>query len=80
MVRLDTSRPRRVFDDLTMPLVLSPGSMAVLGNLPDRPGSLGHYFFTEGEDNRLEQKLLLLRLCRTQHDDLVVPPVLRLEE
>jgi hypothetical protein len=80
MMRLDTSRPKRVFDDLTISAVLSPGTMLVLTCLPDRPGSLGHYFFTEGEDNRLKQKLLVLRLSQTQHDDLVAPPPLSLGE
>jgi hypothetical protein len=76
MMRLETSRPRRVFDDLAISAVLSPGTMLILTALPDRPGSLGHYFFTEGEDNHLKQKLLVLRLCQTQHDDLIAPPPL----
>ena len=54
--------------------------MLVLSCLPDRPGSLGHYFFTEGEDNRLKQKVLVLRLCQTQHNDLTPPPPLSLGE
>ncbi len=80
MMRLETARPRRVFDDLAISAVLSPGTMLILTALPDRPGSLGHYFFTEGEDNRLKQKLLVLRLCQTQHDDLITPPPLALGE
>jgi hypothetical protein len=80
MMRLDTARPRRVFDELTTSVVIAPGTMVILSCLPDRPGSLGHYFFTEGEDNRVEQKLLLVRLCQTQHDDLVTPPPLPLAE
>jgi hypothetical protein len=80
MMRLETARPRRAFDDLAISAVLSPGHMLVLSCLPDRPGSLGHYFFTEGEDNRLKQKVLVLRLCQTQHNDLTPPPPLSLGE
>jgi hypothetical protein len=80
MMRLDTDRPKRIFDELTIPAVLSPGTMLVLGSLPNRSGSLGHDFFTEGEDNHLVQKLLVLRLCQTQHDDLIAPPPLLPEE
>ena len=79
-MRLETARPRRVFDDLAISAVLSPGTMLILTALPDHPGSLGHYFFTEGEDNRLKQKLLVVRLCQTQHDDLLTPPPLPLGE
>ena len=80
MMRLDTARPKQVFDELTISATLAPGTMMILTTLADRPGSLGHYFFTEGQDNHLEQKLLLLRLCQTQHDDLVTPPALPLGE
>jgi hypothetical protein len=78
MWRLETSRPRRAFEDMTITTVLRPGGMLVMGALPNRSGSLGHYFFTE-RDNPRAQKLLLLRLCQTQHDDLVAPPPLKLE-
>jgi hypothetical protein len=73
MLRLETSRPKRVFDDLTFSADLSPGNMLVLGSLPNRQGSLGHYYFTEN-DGPLRQKLLIIRLSQTQHDGLFVPP------
>jgi len=72
MMRLEAGRPRRVFKDLTLTATLSPGSILVLTSLPNRSGSLGHQFFTE-QDGRLEQKLLLIRLAQTQHDDLFAP-------
>jgi len=72
MLRLETCRPRETFDDMTIAVELAPGGMLVLGSLSDRPGSLGHYFFTENHD-RLEQKLLLVRLLQTQHDALFNP-------
>ena len=80
MLRLESSRPKRVFDDMTLTANLSPGAMLVLGSLPSRKGSLGHHFFTENEGH-LEQKLLIIRLSQTQHDGLFVPPEpLRLDE
>ena len=47
--------------------------MLIVSSLPNRPGSVGHYFFTENEA-RLEQKLLIVRLAQTQHDGLFSPP------
>ncbi len=73
MFRLEAGRPRRVFDNMGVSAVLSPGSMLILSSLPDRPGSLGHHFFTE-DDGQLEQKLLVVRLSQTQHDELFTPP------
>jgi hypothetical protein len=70
--RSDFGRPKRAFDDLALTATLTPGSILVLTSLPDRSGSLGHYFFTE-KDDRLEQKLLLIRLAHVHNDDLFVP-------
>jgi hypothetical protein len=72
MLRLETSRPRRVFDDMAISATLSPGAMLVMTSLPNRTGSLGHHFFTEKND-QLEQKLVVIRLAQTQHDDLFSP-------
>ena len=47
VLRLDASRPKRTFDDLALSAELAPGAMLVLSSLPNRPGSLGHHFFTE---------------------------------
>jgi len=80
MWRIETGRPRRVFDELVLEATLSPGSMLVLSSLPNRPGSLGHYFLTE-DDDQLVQKLILVRLCQTQHDEVCAPgEVLDLED
>ena len=78
--RLETGRPKRAFEELKLAAVMGPGAMLLLGSQPNRPGSLGHYFFLEGNgrDDRLDQKLILVRLCQTQHDDLVSPGPLRL--
>ena len=80
MLRLEAGRPRRAFDEMTISATLSPGSMLLLSSVPRLPGSLGHHFFTE-DNGRLEQKLLVLRLAQTQHDELFTPPeVLQLPE
>ena len=65
-------KPRRVFEDLSFSATLSPGSMLLVGCLPERgAASLGHYFLTS-DNGRPEQKLLVLRLSQTQHDDAFV--------
>jgi hypothetical protein len=80
--RLETGRPKRAFEELKLTAVMGPGAMLLLGCQPNRPGSLGHYFFLEsnGRDDQLDQKLILVRLCQTQHDDLVSPGPLRLKQ
>lgn len=72
MLRLEAGKPRRVFEEMAFSATLAPGDMLLLSSLPNRPGSLGHHFLTE-EDGQLEQKLLVLRLSQTQHDDLFSP-------
>lgn len=80
MLRLEASRPKRAFDDMTLTADLVPGAMFVLSSLSNRPGSLGHHFFTENS-GRLEQKLLIVRLSQTQQDGLFnMPEPLKLEE
>ena len=80
VLRLEASRPKKIFDDLTVAAELSPGGMLVLSSLPNRQGSLGHHFFTEN-NGHLEQKLLIVRLSQTQHDGLFLPPEpLRLDD
>ena len=73
MLRLEAAKSRRVFDELAVSATLTPGHMIVLGSLPDRPGSLGHYFFTCNHSGELQQRLLVIRLAQTQHDDLFAP-------
>lgn len=73
VLRLDTGRPRHAFDDLAIAATLKPGDTLVLSCLPERPGSLGHHFFTEKGEQSC-QKLVLIRLAQTQHNDLYNPP------
>jgi hypothetical protein len=75
MLRLEAGKPRRTFDDMALSTDLASGDMLILSSLSNRPGSLGHHFFTESRsDGRLEQKLLIVRLAQTQHDGLFSPP------
>ncbi len=72
ILRLEAGRPRRVFDELAASATLSPGEMLILGCLPDRPGSLGHNFFSESGEQPV-QKLVIFRLVQTQHSSLYNP-------
>lgn len=73
VMRLEGGRPRRDFDDLAIKATLIAGQYLVVSNLPSRPGSLGHRFFTGRRAGQDEQKLLVIRLAQTQHDDLLLP-------
>ena len=78
--RLETGRKKQAFEELKLTATMSPGAMLLLGSQPNRQGSLGHYFFLEsnGRDDRCDEKLILVRLCQTQHDDITAPRPLRL--
>ncbi|MBN2021876.1 MAG: hypothetical protein JW809_03705 [Pirellulales bacterium] len=68
VLRMDTGRKQRVFDDLAVRAVLASGHMVVVSSLPNRPGSLGHHFFTEPAPDGDQSKLMIVRLSQTQHD------------
>ena len=68
--RTELSRSQRAFDELAFSASLKAGDMLLIGSLPNRPGSLGDRFFTHDVSGRKEQKLLVIRLSQTQHDDL----------
>lgn len=72
-LRLEVRRARRAFPDLGVSATLAAGDMLILSCLPNRPGSLGHHFFTHQCAGEPEQKLLVIRLSQTQHDDLFSP-------
>lgn len=73
MWRLEAGKARKPFDELAFSATLTPGHMLVIGNLSNRPGSLGHYFLTDDSSGDLQQRFLVLRLTHTQHDDLFAP-------
>lgn len=65
----ESSRPKRVFEELRVTADLAPGEVLVLGTAPDQSGSLGAHFFTTAlAAAKPQQKLLLVRLAQTQHD------------
>ncbi len=81
ILRMDAGKARRPFDEMTFSATLTPGQMLVVSSLPNRTGSLGHYFLTQDSSGEIEQRLLVLRLSQTQHDDLLaLPEVLPLDD
>jgi len=70
VLRIEPGRAKRAFDDLAVEGVLAPGHMLILSTLLDPPGSLGRRFFTQNVDGEVQQKLMVIRLAQTQHDEL----------
>jgi len=70
VMRLEAGRPRVSFDEMKISTPLAPGQMLVITSRVDKPGSLGHYFFTEPTSEKLSQKLLIVRLAQTGADQL----------
>ena len=60
-------QPTKTLDDLRFTLPLRPGQFLVIGPASRKTGGLGHYFFTEGIGD-FDQKIVVLRLLFTQHD------------
>jgi len=73
-----SGKPKHVFEHLAVDATLAAEQMLVLTTLPDRPGTLGHYFFTEPQAGADEgrQKLIVIRLAQTRYDDLFSPPAI----
>jgi hypothetical protein len=65
-------KPNRTFDKLKLGVTLAPDQMLLVTSLPERQGSLGHYFFTESQSGHLDQKLLVIRLSDAKYNDLFV--------
>ncbi len=71
--RPQSGKPKQVFQRLSFEATLAPEQMLVITTLPDRSGSLGHYFFTEQQADHLQQKLVIIRLADTHYSDLFSP-------
>lgn len=69
MFKLDIGRERKSYEDLQIETELILGDFLILSNIPIREGSLGNHFFTETNSDGRCQKLLIIRLSQTQHDD-----------
>jgi hypothetical protein len=70
MLRVEFSPAHERFESLALESTLSIGQMLVLTCMSDRPGSLGHHYFTEKSSDRVMQKMLLVRLSDSGYDDL----------
>jgi hypothetical protein len=74
VIRLEAARPKRVFDELQLKAEIAPGQMLMVTCLPDRPGSLGYYFFTEPKADALVQKVVIIRLAQAGTDPSFADP------
>jgi hypothetical protein len=72
-LRMEPSKPRRVFDTLAVTTTLAPGQLLAVTSIPSRVGSLGHQFLTREDGGKRQQKLLLIRIAQTQHQGLFSP-------
>ena len=65
-------KPKHVFERLAFDTTLAADQMLVLTTLPERGGTLGHYFFTEPQAtaDQVRQKLIVIRLAQARYDDL----------
>ncbi len=72
VLRLQSGKPKKTFDKLKIDAMMAPNQTLAITSIGGRPGSLGHYFFTEPKPGHLEQKLLLVRLSDTKFSDLFV--------
>jgi hypothetical protein len=64
--------PHETFNTLRFSATLSPGEMLILSCRGDRPGSLGHQFFTERQSDVLNQIVLIIRVVQGKADDLFI--------
>jgi hypothetical protein len=69
-IRPQPKKDKLIFDALNMEVVLARGQMLVLGSQADRPGTAGHYFFTDESSGSREQKLIICRLSESKWDEL----------
>ena len=68
MFMMETGKERKIFDDLTMELTLSPGEYLLVSSTGENQG-LGERMFQVVDDDR-KKKMLVLRLAQVQMDDL----------
>ena len=69
MLRVDFGPPKEKYELLTIDAKLAPGQMILVAAIPGKVGSLGYQYFTEPDNDRKQQKLLLVRVAGTSHDD-----------
>ena len=72
MFLMETGKDRKLFEDLTMEVTLSPGEYLLVSSTSENQG-LGERLFQIVTDER-KKKVLILRLAQTQLDDLQESP------
>jgi hypothetical protein len=68
MLIMKQERQRQIFEDLKLSATLAPGQMFVITCLPNMPGSIGHYFFTQRDGDKPVQKLYVIRVAQASPD------------
>jgi len=68
--RIVYARQKRTFDSLRGEVLLSPGQILILANMPEGLGNLGNFFLTDDEGDSRYQKIICLRMCQSPHHDL----------
>ncbi len=68
MLIMKQERQRQIFEDLKLTATLAPGQMFVITCLPNMPGSIGHYFFTQLNGDKPVQKLYVIRVAQASPD------------
>lgn len=61
-------RQKEPFDELKLTATLAPGQMLLITCRPDRPGTVGHWFFTQTGGEKTVQKLYVLRAAQASPD------------
>ncbi len=79
--RVETTREREVFAKLRTTAILSPGQTLIISGELGEDGSmrgLGRFFFSQKSENGVEQRMLVIRVAQTQHDELFGPETVEL--
>ncbi|HEV3136326.1 MAG TPA: hypothetical protein VGZ26_00455 [Pirellulales bacterium] len=61
-------RQREIFSDLKLTATLGPGQMFLITCQCDKPGSIGHYLFTQTGEDKPMQRLCVIRLAQAGAD------------
>jgi hypothetical protein len=68
MLVMKQERQRLVFQELKIAAMLGPGQMFVMTCLSEKPGSIGHYFFTQIDGEKPVLKLYVIRVAQAGPD------------
>lgn len=77
VLRPESVRPKKVLENLRCRVPLAAGQMLIITCLPERGGSIGHYFFTEPSGEECAQKLVLIRIAQAGQDSSFASPQAR---